>query len=101
MNGIPNSSTVSVVKSKLRDRHANTTTNLVLNGKANMNKSDNEFRAGFIVGFGLMLIAAILMWKLVRNSYEHDAITAGVGKYILETPTSTKATFVWVTNKME
>lgn len=59
----------------------------------------NDFIPGLLIGGIIACIAVMLCHSLTQTKIREDAIKHGVGKYILTTPTSTEATFVWVTNK--
>ncbi len=66
-----------------------------------MNPHANEdFIAGLIGGLIIALVACLIAWDTARDSMRTKAVQHGAAKYILATPTSTEATFVWITNKV-
>lgn len=66
-----------------------------------MNSYANEdFIAGLIGGLIIALVACFITWRFTRDSMQTKAVQHGAAKYILATPTSTEATFVWVTNRV-
>lgn len=66
-----------------------------------MNPYANEdFIAGLIGGLIIALVACFITWGTTRDSMRTKAVEHGAAKYILATPTSTEATFVWITNRV-
>jgi len=66
-----------------------------------MNPHANEdFIAGLIGGLIIAFVAVLITWGCARDRMRIKAVQHGAAKYILATPTSTEATFVWITNRV-